>query len=352
MSSFVDVKNLRNWILLNWFGISGFFILLGSLLISGMLLYLYLRLYRKTKEYDRRFDELESGNGVVVAFQNPALKYLSLHIQSVTKAPLTAVRIMVIGFVIFSIGIGFIVGFRLVDVYGSWKENLPYSQAAAGFAFIVGLLSAFLPFLMLHALIQQRRARLSNQLLAFVEEFEKKYIVNRDIYSVFNELSNDQLEVKYRDSVYRFIQALQFKNYEKFEHELILFEHQIGTKFANIFCILIREGLGLIHLGENENRRETKDIRVGIRSLIQKMHGILRVNQKDKPNKYEIVQIGFMTFPCLYGSFYLTRGIMGEKASKFLFENPTQMNIFVGAVIMGFVALAVNIVISRRKFDL
>lgn len=343
---------IPNFIVEHWIYISAILILIGSVSCGSIILHRGLNLYREEQEYNRRFETLGGNTGSNIEFGNLALRYISRHMQIVFNLPIPAAKIATYTYIILSLFVGMATGYYLFGVYGQWDPNIPYSTVGVGVSILIGLCSSVMPFILLHAIVQKRRARLSNELLKYVEEFEKKYLIHRDVYTVLSEIPDDINDKIYQDATYRFIQTLQAKNKDKFLFELELFEHQIGTRFAEIFCILIREGLGL-EVDADSYRKESKDIRVGLRSLIEKMHGIARINHDDRPNKREIYQVGFATFPCLYGAYYITQGIMPEElARKFLFQVPSQLNIFVAAVLLGFTALAVNIVISRRKFDL
>jgi len=343
---------ITNFIVQHWIFISAIFILMGSVSCGSIILYRGLGLYREEQEYNRRFEVLGGHSGLNIEFDYFVLRYISRHMQIVFNIPVPAAKMATYTFIVISFLVGTATGYYLFGVYGQWDPNIPYSNVGVGVSTLIGFCSSLMPFILLHAIVQKRRARLSNELLKYAEEFEKKYLIHRDVYTVLSEIPDAITDKIYQHITYRFIQALQAKNKDKFLFELELFKHQIGTRFAEIFCILIREGLGL-EVDVDSHRKESKDIRVGVRSLIEKMHGIARINHDDKPNKREIYQIGFATFPCLYGAYYITKGIMPEElARKFLFEVPSQLNLFVAAVLLGFVALSVNIVISRRKFDL
>ncbi|MEF3304224.1 hypothetical protein [Paenibacillus sp. GYB003] len=336
----------------NWLIISGSLILIGSVLAASVLFLRAVELYRQYKEYHRRFEGHGQGIDANEDFRNRILRYISMHLQVLFKMPVSAAKLGTFVFLFFSVLIGIVIGNYLFEVYGKWDANLPYDQVGIGASFLIGTCACFFPFLLLHAVLQQRRAKLSHQLLKFTEDFEKYYLLKRDAYAAFNEMVDGVEDPVFRNMTYSLIQALQSSSRSKADHEIQLFEHQIGTRFCGIFCILLRESLGMT-IDEDSKRRENKDIRVGIRSLIEKMHAIERVNHEDRPDKREIFQIGLATFPCLYGAYYLTKGIIPEgMARKFLFEAPSQLNIFVLAILLGFAGIAVNILISRRKFDL
>ncbi|MEF3313120.1 hypothetical protein PV433_29955 [Paenibacillus sp. GYB004] len=336
----------------NWLLISGSLILIGAVLAAAIVFLRAIQLHRQHKEYHRRFESHDQSIGANEEFKNRVLRYVSMHLQVLFKMPVSAAKLGTLIFLFLSVLIGIVTGNYLFDVYGKWDANLPYDQVGIGASVIIGVCACFFPFLLLHAVLQQRRATLSHHLLKYTEDFEKYYLLKRDAYAVFNEMVEEVKDTVLRNMTYSMIQALQSRNRAKAEHEIQLFEHQIGTRFCGIFCILLRESLGMT-VDKDSNRRENKDIRVGIRSLIEKMHAIERVNHEDMPDKREIFQIGLATFPCLYGVNYITNGIMLDgTARKFLYEVPMQLNLFILAILLGFAGFAVNILISRRKFDL
>ncbi|MEF2246421.1 hypothetical protein [Paenibacillus sp. IITD108] len=348
------LDNLAQFFLRNWFMFAAFLILFGTLIMASIVFLKALHLYQEHKD-KKRFETL--GNlqlsNTDEIFNNRILRYISMHLEVIFGIPLAGAKIGTYLFLFFSAVIGCMTGYYLFDIYGKWDANLPYDQVGIGVSVIIGLCASGVPFLLLHAVLQQRRAKLSHEILPFSEEFEKRYLIDRDAYAVLNSMVDSIKNATMQRLTYNLIQGLQAKNRMRAEHELVLFEHQIGTRFAEILCILLREALGITTDVRNDNRRENKDIRVGIRSLIEKMHMIQRVNHEDRPEKQEIFQIGLATFPVLYGVYYLTSGIMPESTAKrYLFEIPAQLNFFVLAVVLGFVGLAVNILISRRKFDL
>ncbi len=336
-----------------WFILSAILILCGMILMAALFLHKGMLRLQQKQNYKQRFETMQRGpSDTNQVFNNRLLKYISMHLEVLFNIPLSGAKIGTVVFLLFSIVIGGMTGYILFGVYGHWDTNLPYDQVGIGISVVIGLLASCIPFLILHAILQQRRAKLSHQVLPFVEEFEKTYLINRDAYSCLNTMVESVKDPTMQRLTYNLIQGLQAKNRQRAEHELQLFEHQIGTRFAEILCILFREALSMT-VDIDSHRHENKDIRVGIRSLIEKMHLIARVNEEDRPEKREIFQIGLATFPCLYGAYYITSGIMPEvMARKYLFEVPAQLNFFVLAVVLGFLGLAVNILISRRKFDL
>ncbi|SDO15672.1 hypothetical protein SAMN04487897_10935 [Paenibacillus sp. yr247] len=336
--------------------IAATFILIGSLISSMILLAQFAKLYKKMHEAQEQFNSLESPDQEIRDyFGNFITKTIAMHIHSFIELSPFVTRIVVLVFMLVSIGLGLWSGIRVFEAATYWKSDLPLSHMSGWIALIVGIVVSSLPFLLLHAFIQQRRAKLSHQLLPYVEDFERNYLVTPRVYESMRDMPDKLGEGHLKDMSFRLIQVMQKKDVDRIHYEFRMFEHQIGSKFSEMFIVLLREGLGLSHLEKieknQEAKRETKDIRVGLRALIQKMHGIKRVAHSDKPNKRDIIQVGFLTFPVLYGAYYYGDKLMGDRASQFLFKNTTQMVFFIGSIVMGIVALAVNIVVSRRKFD-
>jgi hypothetical protein len=53
-------------------------------------------------------------------------------------------------------------------------------------------------------------------------------------------------------------------------------------------------------------------------------------------------QILMLTFPALFGFYELAGRMLSDKASYFMFEIPSQMNLFIASVLLGCLALGVT----------
>lgn len=340
--------------------ISAFIELLSSLYLSLSLMIQALTLSKKLKKaniYHSMWSEREQEDKR--QFKNKILFTLSLHIGSFVDLSIAALRRAVWSFIIISVLIGIFTGYLLVHTYMGWSsqvgEELPYNTFNIWLPVAVGLFACITPFLLMFSLIQSRRGKLSHQLLPYIEEFEKQYLVKKNIKPALDDLLDLLPNGTLQDLTYRLIHSLQRQNHDRIELIIRIFENQVGSKFAMAFCVLLREGTGLTSGRENKTLMlQTKDIRMGLRSIIQKMHGQKQVQEIDKPKKRDLRMVGYITLPLIY---FVWKGVGGfladdKLAKHFLFEIPSQMNIFVIALIAGFASITLNVILGKRKLDL
>ncbi|RUS44944.1 hypothetical protein [Cohnella sp. AR92] len=331
-------------------------ILLGGVVGGIALMFEAVSLYRKQLEIDQRFSDSGAFQGKGVRsedyFKRSWYRLVALDLNALVKLTPSMTRIVLNASLLLSVLIGAACGLWVERSYfQTGNSSLPYNQLSYVIPILIGLGAMLLPFLVLRALIQRRRAKLSHQFLSYVEAFERKYLQKFDLYPTLLELTDVLPSGVFKNMTFRVAQAMQRKQEEKLRFELEVFEHQVGSIFARAFFIMIREAYGLVN--NASGRRETKRISVGLRSQIEQMHGFLRVTTEDKPKKKEIVQVGFFTFPLLYGAHYFGVKMMGDEAARrFMFDSPLGSTLFVASVIFGFLAIIVNLVITRRKFDL
>ncbi|WP_240420371.1 hypothetical protein [Paenibacillus periandrae] len=331
-------------------------ILLGGVGCGIHFLIQGIKLHQIQEEIDHRFSE--NGFGRLSPqnnehyFEKSWYRVVALDLNALIMLSATATRVTLIIIFTASIVMGITCGIWVQNNYfKAGSSLLPFS----GLSYIIPVLIIFavmlLPFIFLRAFVQRRRAKLSHQFLNYVEEFERKYLQKYDLYSTMMELTDVLHTGPLKSMTFRVSQAMQRKQEIRLVFELDVFEHQVGSIFATTFFIMFREAYGLDHKGTG--RREAKKISMGLRSLIEQMHGYLRVSHQDKPKKKEIVQVGFFAFPLLYGAYYFALRMMGEDGTrKFMFESVIGSTLFIGSIFFGFMAIVVNLIISRRKFDL
>jgi hypothetical protein len=344
---------------LHWIMISAFLILISAIYLAVTIMIQALNLSKKIKKaniYHTLWTERAHEDKR--PFKNKILFTLSLHIGSFLDLSIGALRRAVWTFIGLSLFIGVFTGYTIVNTYMGWSkvgDELPYNSFNAWLPVAAGVFAGLIPFLIMFSFIQSRRGKLSHQLLPYIEEFETQYLVKRNIKSALDELLELIPKGTLQDLTSRLIHCLQRQDYERIELILRIFENQVGSKFAMAFCVLIREGTGLTTSSESRTLMlQTKDIRMGLRSIIQKMHGQKQVQEMDKPKKRDIRMVGYITLPLLYGVWKMVRSFLADEnqAKHFLFEIPSQMNIFVIALIAGFTSITLNIIFGKRKLDL
>jgi hypothetical protein len=338
-----------------WLQLSMVLILIGGVTAGIILLVQGFAMYQKQQEIDQRFQ----GTGISSKkasneeyLTKSWFRLFALDLNVLVKLSPSMTRMAIYTILGFSLALGVSCGFWVESNYFKvGNSTLPFSQLSYIVPILIGLGVMILPFLFLRALVQRRRAKLSHQFLYYVEEFERKYLQKFDLYPTMVELTEALASGPFRSMTFRVAQAMQRKQEAKLYFELEVFEHQVGSIFATTFFIMFREAYGLVQ--NTQGRRETKKISVGLRSLIEQMHGYLRVTHQDKPKKKEIVQVGLFTFPILYFAHYFGVKMMGaEGAQNFMFDSALGSTLFIGGIFFGFLAIVVNLVISRRKFDL
>jgi hypothetical protein len=339
-----------------WLSISMVLILLGGVGCGIDFFIQGAKLYQIQQEIDQRFNDTSFGRSTSPNneqyFKKSWYRVVAMDLNAIVMLSPTATRITL--FLLFSVSIvlGVFCGLWVQDNYfKAGSSLLPFSGLSYIVPCFIILAVMLLPFIFLRAFVQRRRAKLSHQFLNYVEQFERKYLQKNDLYPTMMELTDVLLTGPLKSMTFRVAQAMQRKQESRLIFELDVFEHQVGSIFATTFFIMFREAYGLDH--KDTGRREAKKISVGLRSLIEQMHGYLRVSHQDKPKKKEIVQVGFFAFPILYASYYFALKMMGEDgARRYMFESVIGSTLFIGGVFFGFMAIVVNLIISRRKFDL
>lgn len=368
----MDVSNLLAMIwhtlLLRWLVISGALLLAGCGMIGIILFRNARHLRQRMKASDPYVNTWQSFKQETTRLPDQAFfRYTGLHLMSIFPIKPSSIRTAIGLFLFLSIGLGLIIGLKMYSSYVGWNGELPYNSITIWLPLVSGLFTSSIPFLLMHSIIQVRRVKLSYQLLPYAEELERQYLDHESIKPALEALvpnTSDPLQ----DFTYRLIHGLQRGQYVRVLDTLALLEHQIGTKFANVLAVLIREGVGIGSMPEKEVRKGRqmvihrhgaesgiiygKDVRMGFRSLVTKMHLQKQVQDKDKPKKREMSQIGLLTFPVLYGAHYFAQRLLTEKAHHYLFEIPSQLNLFIGAVLVGIIAITLNIIFGRRRLDL
>lgn len=340
-----------------WMGVSALLILIGSLLLGGLLWARASHLKERTSDaniyaallrvYQPRPDSLPKSR---------MLAYLSKHMMTVFHVPLAKVRLANSLLIIVSVGLGMTVASRATSIYIGWHGDLPYNMFTIWLPVALGLFACFLPFLAIHALLQIVRVKASHQLLPYLEEFEKQYLARGAVKPALDNMVTLS-QGKYQEMTIVLVHSIQRGNKDKIFEALELFNHQVATRFAETFTVLLREGLGIglpvkKPAKHNSSVSYAKDIGVGLRSLIERMHAQQRVQAADAPKKRELSQVGLLTFPVLYGAHYYAKGLLTDKARHYLFEIPSQLNLMMAAILIGCIACALNIILGRRKLDL
>lgn len=345
-----------------WMGISALLILISSLLSGGLLWTKASHLKKRTSDaniyaallrvYQPQMDSLP---------KSKVSAYLAKHLMTVFHVPVAKVRLASGILIAGSLGLGGVVASRATSIYIGWHGDLPYNAFTIWLPVALGLFACLLPFLLIHALLQIVRVKASHQLLPYLEEFEKQYLSRGAVKPALDNMVTLS-QGKFQDMTVKLVHSIQRGNKEKIVEALELFNHQVATRFAETFTILLREGLGI---GLPVKKKETaskqgspssvsyaKDIGVGLRSLIERMHAQQRVQAADAPKKRELSQVGFLTFPVLYGANYYAKGLLTDKARHYLYEIPSQLNLMMAAILFGCIACALNIILGRRKLDL
>jgi len=330
------------------------FILLGGIGCGFALFMQAARLFRIQQEVNSRFHESSSGAGksTEVYFKNSWYRLFALDLNSLVKLSPASTRVTLVAIFTIWLLLGILCGIWVENNYFESGRNLiPFRGLSHVVPIVIAIVITAAPFVFMRAIVQRRRAKLSHLFLPYVEQFERKYLQKYDLYPTVVELTDVLTTGPLKSMTFRVAQAMQRKQEEKLNFELDVFEHLVGSIFATTFFVMFREAYGLDK--NATGRRETKRISVGLRSLIEQMHGYLRVTHQDKPKKKEIVQVGFFAFPILYGAHYFGVQMMGaDGAKRFMFDSAVGSTLFVGGVFFGFFAIIVNLVISRRKFDL
>ncbi|MEI7026187.1 hypothetical protein [Paenibacillus sp. y28] len=343
------------WDFLQRYGLqfSAVFVLIGFGLMGGLLLRKAGQTLQVQQERDAYARAWRTMHGEQETLPNHAVyRYLLLHLTSVLPSiPKRQMIYRVHAFLLCSAVLGLFVGTKAVSVYIGWAGNVPFNSFTIWFPIVAGLFAAFLPFLLLHSVIQTMRVRLSHLLLEYVEEFERQYLAHHG--SVMNALRGLLLQTNgtLQQLTAMIIHAIQRGNKPAFLTTLMLFEHQIASRFAQVFVVLLKEGVGISGL-EGRKVEHPKDIRVGLRSLIDKMHLQAQVQAQDQPKKREMIQVGLMVFPTLYGASYMAGEFLMQKKHYYLYEIPSQMNVFIASILMAFLALSLNLILGKRKLDL
>ncbi|SED12749.1 hypothetical protein [Paenibacillus sp. GP183] len=349
------ISNIMYFISYYWIPISMILILFGGI-SGGILIFLQAsQMLAKQHEIDSRFYDNPAFNAKGKTedyFKDSWYRVLALDLNALVILTPIMTRLLIYVLLSISVILGIGTGIWVEQNYfNSGRNPLPFGQLSYIVPIIIGLGVMTIPFLLLRAVVQRRRAKLSHQFLGYVEEFERKYLQKFDVYPALIDLTDVLQTGTFKSMTFRVVQAMQRKQESKLHFELEVFEHQIGSIFATTFFIMFRESYGLVQ--NSSGRRESKKISEGLRSLIEQMHGYLRVSHEDKPKKREIVQVGFFAFPLLYGAHYFGIKMMGAAgAKKFMFDSPLGSTMFVGGIFFGFMAIVVNLIISRRKFDL
>jgi hypothetical protein len=328
-----------------WFVMSGGFMLLGGCIAGGTFLQRANHVRKRMNSSDPYRSAWQTFHQESVQLpEQKVLRYLGLHLSTLFSLKETAVRRAIGIFFLISMGLGLFTGIKVYAAYIGWSGDLPYNSFTIWLPFISGLFAGFIPFLFMHAFIQIGRVKKSYQLLDYAEELERQYLALEAIKPALEAVTEHTKGVL-QDLTFRLIHALQRGHLQQILDVLALFEHQIGTKFAHVFTVLIREGAAV-------DSRYGKDIRVGLRSLIEKMHLQQQVQSKDKPKKREMSQIGLLTFPVLYGAHHFASAILADKARHYLFEVPSQLNIFVGAILIAVISFTLNTIFGKRRLDM
>ncbi|WP_163860406.1 hypothetical protein [Paenibacillus elgii] len=272
------------------------------------------------------------------------LRYIGRHLSTLLPLSSEAEKYAVGIFVSLSLLFGLFVATRVSVVFVGWNSDLPYNSFSVWFPVFGGVFAAVVPFLIIHSIIQARRVKLSHDLLPYIEEFERQVLAAGSARSAIEKMVS-YVEGPFKDMTYQLIHALQ-RNHPPYIIEVLeLFQHRVGTKFAHVFAVLVLEGLGV-------GQPYGKDIRVGLRALVEKMHLQQQTQDTDKPKKRELSQIGLITFPALFGFHWLAKGLLLDKTHYYMFTVPSQLNILVASCLFGCIAFTCNIIYGRRKLDL
>jgi hypothetical protein len=273
-----------------------------------------------------------------------ALRVVGRHLSSVMTLSSKTEPMAVGFFCLLSILLGLAVAWQLSARPIGGQGVLPSGTDSLWIPLIGGIFSSILPCLIIHAMLQSKRVKRSYELLPYTEELERQLLATGSPRSALEKLVLVE-DGSLRQVTYRLIHAIQRGNEPYFAETLAIFEHQVGTKFAHVLMVLIREAVGV-------GQPYGKDIRVGLRSLIEKMHLQQQIQDADHPKKREISQIGMLAFPALFGFYELAKQMLSDKTSYYMFETPSQMNLFIASVLLGCLAFTCNIIFGRRKLDL
>lgn len=328
-----------------WLPISGVFLFLGFLVAA-------FAIWRNAIHLRKRMIETHVYMAAWLPYKqdgvampgNRVFRYVAMHLGSLFTLDTSRLNIASRWFVLGSLGLGIFAGYKATSVYVLWQGDLPYNSFSIILPIVAGVFVGCLPFLLLHALVESRRVKLSHSLLEYTEELERQYLTFESMRPALETLAL-QTGGQLQDLTYRLVHALQRGKVDRILDVLELLKHQIGTRFAATLAVLIREGSGV---GEPY----AKDVRIGLRSLIEKMHLQRQAYEADRPEKRQIWWIGMATFPVLYGTHEYSLRMLKEKSNHYLFEVPSQMTLFILSLSVGLTAIALNMLLGRRKLDL
>jgi hypothetical protein len=331
------------WLQNHWLIVSGLLMFVGATGVGGLL-------WIHATQLKRSISNAYVGKWEIAIQQTENksrykwISYIELHMTSLYALSPRSSRVAAWLLVGVSGMLGVSVGLKAHLEYKGLKGTLPYNELAAWMPFVVGLFASALPFLLLHTIVQAKRVKLSHDLLVYVEEFERQYLALGAPKPALESLIA-HTKGPLRELTYRLVHALQRNRHEQILEILILLEHQIATRFAHVFAVLLRESIGI-------GAPYGKDIKVGLRALIEKMHLQRQTQAADQPKKRELSQVGLLTFPVLYGGYYFGSEILAERAQRYLFDAPGQLNLWMGALLMGMFACCMNLIAGKRKLDL